>query len=292
MPKCDSNLDYLKLDIRGARKPESSGAEALVVFQDRVQQHLRSGRALLERRALGLIVAEAAEAGDEDHRRRRHPRDIGGVVTGAGDHVAGGKADLLDAVRARRRCTPDRTRPPASPRPLLVIRRADLAATLGRRRKSSRSITSSTASSGWRKSTVKKTSPGITLRRIGRDLDQADRADGAGRMLQGDPIHRSIDPRCPEQSILAQDASASRRYARPARSPSISYQRIPCTPVTTPITFCSASRIGPCSIWSSNMAPNLAEPDRLLAAIADALELLAEASLPSRSWRLSAKLLA
>ena len=99
-------------------KTRSSGSPAQppVVLQHRVEQHLRAGGAFLEGRALALVVADAAEAGDEDHRRRRDAGDVGGVVAGAGDHVA--RSDSRPARRpcGRRRSARGRTPPPANPR--------------------------------------------------------------------------------------------------------------------------------------------------------------------------------
>ncbi len=44
-------------------------------------------------------------------------------------------------------------------------------------------------------------------------LDQADGADGVGRVLARDGIDALDHARCAEERILAQRASASRRYA-------------------------------------------------------------------------------
>ena len=79
------------------------------------------------------------------------------------------------------------------------------------------------------------------------------------------------------------DASASRRYARPGQSTVTSYQRMPCTPVTTPIILPSSSRIGPCSICSSNIAPNLRCPPARVPRIADARRARRRSLMPSRS---------
>ena len=55
----------------------------------------------------------------------------------------------------------------------------------------------------------------------------------------------------------------------------ISYQRMPCTPWTTPMVLFSASRIGPCSIWASKKARDGPAAASAVAGIADALQLLA-----------------
>ena len=79
-------------------------------------------------------------------------------------------------------------------------------------------------------------------------------------------------------------ASASRRsgigvvpawLSKPVILPS--YQMMPWPRSTTPMVLFSASSSGPCSICSSTKAPNLRAPDRLVAAIADAVERLADA---------------
>ena len=65
----------------------------------------------------GLVVAEAAGAGHEDHRRRRDAGDVGGVVAGARDHVARRESPPSRCRRAPPRCSPDRSARPANPRP-------------------------------------------------------------------------------------------------------------------------------------------------------------------------------
>src|SRR6185436_405613 len=51
--------------------------------------------ALLLRAELDLVVADAVAARHEHHGRRRHARDIGGIVAGARDDVARGKSRRL-----------------------------------------------------------------------------------------------------------------------------------------------------------------------------------------------------
>ena len=76
----------------------NAACEPPIILQHRVQQHLRPGGALVQGRALLLVVTDATLAGDEDHRRGRDPGDVAGIVAGAGDHVAHRVAGLLRAV--------------------------------------------------------------------------------------------------------------------------------------------------------------------------------------------------
>ena len=114
------------------------------------------------------------------------------------------------------------------------------------------------SASGWRKSTEKKTRPGITLRELGltSSMPTVARASGV-----------ASPRRTVSATMVDAAASASRRRSigvvpacdsMPATS--ISYQRMPCTPCTTPMVLPSASRIGPCSMWVSKNAATSRPP--------------------------------
>ena len=83
--------------------------ERAVVIEHGLQQHLRAGGALVLGGEFRLVVADAAEAGDEDHRGRGDAGNICGVVAGAGNHVARGQS-------AQRRGAAHRGDQPASKR--------------------------------------------------------------------------------------------------------------------------------------------------------------------------------
>ena len=107
--------------------------------------------------------------------------------------------------------------------------------------------------SGWRKSTVKNTLPGITLPRVRATPASCPRWRRLRRLL--------MPMRLTAWTICATPTSASLRRCigvGPAWASwpvtVISYQRMPCTPLTTPMILSSASRIGPCSIWASKNA--------------------------------------
>ena len=112
---------------------------------------------------------------------------------------------------------------------------------------SSLSIWLNTESSGWRRSTEKKTDPGITLREFGFTSTKPTVETASGAWFRAITLTPS--------TIRAQASMASFRkcigvlpawLSRPITV--ISYQRWLCTPVTTPIILFSASRTGPCSM--------------------------------------------
>ena len=126
-------------------------------------------------------------------------------MAGAGDHVAGGEArgcgavaHAVDQFGENFTGAADQMRVAVEGEPeRLRARRASAA-------RSSASMASSTASSGWRKSMVKNTSPGTTLRLFGRLSMQADGADGVGRMRAGDGVDAVDHARCAQERVLAQ----------------------------------------------------------------------------------------
>ncbi len=108
----------------------------------------------------------------------------------------------------------------------------------------------STAPSGWRKSTVKKTLPGMTLREFGRTSTSPTVPMPAGGWLSATWLTPSV--------TRAQASMASFRVgigvapawlSRPVTV--TSYQRCPWAPVTTPMVTCSWSSMGPCSMCNS-----------------------------------------
>src|SRR5512142_792859 len=60
-----------------------------------MQKDVRAGLEMLGTRVLDLVVADAVLAGHEDHRGRRDPRHVDGVVAGAARQVAVRKAKRL-----------------------------------------------------------------------------------------------------------------------------------------------------------------------------------------------------
>src|SRR5947208_2748794 len=79
-----------------------------VVIEYGLQQHLGAGRALLLRRVLGLVVADAVTAWDENHRSWRHTRNICCVMPRPGNNLprgqtaeCGGAAHGGDAIRVK-----------------------------------------------------------------------------------------------------------------------------------------------------------------------------------------------
>ena len=90
-------------------------------------------------------------------------------------------------------------------------------------------------------------------------LDQADGADGIGRVLEAMASMRSIMRAAPRSAFLRSRIGVAPVCASWPVTVT-SYQRMPCTPWTMPIMRPSSSRIGPCSMCSSNMAPNLRAP--------------------------------
>src|SRR4051812_6765786 len=65
-----------------ARLPRRIGA-----FEQRVQQDVAAGSQILGFGVLNLVVADAADAGDENHRGRRDPGHVDRVVPGPADDV-------------------------------------------------------------------------------------------------------------------------------------------------------------------------------------------------------------
>ena len=116
---------------------------------------------------LRLVVADAVLARHEDHRGRHHPRHVDGVVAGAADDVARGSPSSPRRLRTAS-TRPDRRRPAAKYQTCSTRqdarRRAALAA-LERARSPVHGIRA--PSSGWRRSTVKRTRPGTMLREFG-----------------------------------------------------------------------------------------------------------------------------
>ena len=84
---------------------------------------------------------------------------------------------------------------------------------------------------------MKNTSPGTTLREFGLTSISPTVPTASGAWLRAIASIALDHARGAEQRILAQRASASRRYAPPGRSRVTSYQRMPCTPVTTPMSL-------------------------------------------------------
>src|SRR5580704_12703048 len=56
-------------------------------IEDCIQQHRAAGGQILRLRVLNLVVADAADARDEDHRGRRDASHVDRVVAGAADDV-------------------------------------------------------------------------------------------------------------------------------------------------------------------------------------------------------------
>ena len=97
-------------------------------------------------------------------------------------------------------------------------------------------MASSISSSGWRRSTVKNTSPGMTLGEFGFTSNRPTVATASGACAIAIP--------CTSPTMRDAHSSASLRRASIGVVPAwefapvttISYQRMPCTPVTTPMS--------------------------------------------------------
>ena len=61
-------------------------------LEDGLEQDVAAGSEVLGPRVLDLVVADAAFAGHEDHRRGSDAREVHGIVAGAADDVAVTKA--------------------------------------------------------------------------------------------------------------------------------------------------------------------------------------------------------
>ena len=136
-------------------------------------------------------------------------------------------------------------------------------------------MTSRTLSSGWRKSTVKNTSPGTTLRLFGLFSIKPTAPTAFGACSSAIASMRSIMRAAPRSAFLRSRIGVAPVCASWPVTVT-SYQRMPCTPWTMPIMRPSSSRIGPCSMCSSNIAREFASAGFLFALVADALKFLAE----------------
>src|SRR5258708_393272 len=72
-----------------------SSSEAAIILKNRVQQNLGSGCAFLEARRFRFVMADALEAGDEDHGGRSYSRHIDRIMAGARHHIARRQARFL-----------------------------------------------------------------------------------------------------------------------------------------------------------------------------------------------------
>src|SRR5258707_298565 len=92
-----------------------SSSGTAIILKNGVQQNLGSGCAFLEACRFRFVMAEALEAGDENHGGRSYSRDIDRIMTGARHHIARRKARLVgrapDAPDQLRRKTNGRRRP-------------------------------------------------------------------------------------------------------------------------------------------------------------------------------------
>src|SRR6185503_9941249 len=61
------------------------GSAGIGALHHRAQQDVGARAAILARRVLDLVVADAVLARDEDHARRRHPAHVAGIVPGAAE---------------------------------------------------------------------------------------------------------------------------------------------------------------------------------------------------------------
>src|SRR5512147_605787 len=73
------------------------GSVGIGALHHRAQQNVAAGAAILARRVLDLVMADAVLARDEDHARRRDAAHIAGVVPGAADDRHAGIAQFLGA---------------------------------------------------------------------------------------------------------------------------------------------------------------------------------------------------
>src|SRR5690242_17490173 len=96
-------------DLPSAPRPRTGRSTTLAVgsvgigaLHDRAQQDVAARAAIVARRVLDLVVADAALARDEDHARRRHAAHVAGVVAGAADDRHARHAQFLSARLHRR----------------------------------------------------------------------------------------------------------------------------------------------------------------------------------------------
>ena len=108
---------------------------------------------------------------------------------------------------------------------------------------------------------MKNTSPGTTLREFGRFSISPTVPTAPAHALRPIASTASISRAAPSSAFLRRCIGVAPVCASWPVSVT-SYQRIACTPVTTPMSLPSASRIGPCSICSSKNADSGCSPQR------------------------------
>ena len=221
---------------RPSRSPPRS-ASMPVVVEHRLQQHLRALGALLLGGKLRLVVADAAAARHEDHRGRRDARNIGRVVARARDDVARGiagqlrrAADRRDAIRiephraADPRSAARRTSGRAARRPPAARRERPLPSHRAR------------APSGMAQVDHEEHLARHDVGRVRPVLDPPDGGD-ARRMLRGRSASTaSISRAAPSSAFLRRCIGVAPVCASWPVTVT-SYQRIACTPVTTPMSL-------------------------------------------------------
>ena len=121
--------------------------------------------------ASSISLADAADAGDEDHRGGCHARHVDGVVAGAAD-------DVLMPVALRRSG--------------LATSLAQVAVHLGQH-----------LVLGMAEIDGEEHPAGDRVARVRADLDKTDRAAGIGRMRVPDPVDRIDHPRRTDQRVPA-----------------------------------------------------------------------------------------
>src|SRR5258706_7637255 len=233
-----------------ARVRPGVSSEAAIILKNRVQQNLGSGGAFLEARRFRFVMADALEAGDEDHGGRSYSRHIDRIMAGARHHIARRQARFLGrpphAADQLRRETNGRRCPDL----LFLIGQSQRIE--DRRQRKSHALLHLfedivlPMSSRWRRSMVKKTSPGTTLRLFGlfsmRPTVATPRANSRP-MASTAAITRAA----PSKAFLRRYIGVAPVWACSAQTVT-SYHLIPCTPVSTPMVAPAFSRIGPCSI--------------------------------------------
>src|SRR5690606_4408743 len=117
---------------------------------------------------------------------------------------------------------------------------------------------SSAAPSWWRRSTARRTSPGIALREFGRTPSSptVTRRSGSWEVSWS----RARTTRLAATSASWRSAAGVVPACPLRPRTTMSHQCSPATPVTTPMSIPSASSTGPCSMWASNARCTLRGP--------------------------------
>ena len=170
--------------------------------QHGLQQHVAAGLEIRRFGAFLFVMAESAGAGHENHRGRRDPAHLAGIVAGAGHHFAvavvqvlRGRFDRGDAARIEhdRRVMPDFVDFTGNP----VVRQA------GGARAKLRVHPIQQLAVGMAQIHGQENFTGNRVARIGHDRHFADRADAVGGVFQRQFLHQGDDTCARHQRVAA-----------------------------------------------------------------------------------------